>query len=207
MKNKVLTKLLLIITVIILSLSLSLFMTTFMSQWIFPFFVKHLGLNDLVGLTVEEVQISYQEIIKFLLIPNGKSFEMTYFKSSPEAIVHFSDVKMLFFMMAFVGGVAFICSIFLRQNIKIKRHIKDLKQYFNIGLVLPIGVLSFLIIFFDKVFMVFHKLFFQNDYWLFDPAKDPVILVLPHSYFLTLVLVWVLFYSLVMFILKYMYTK
>ena len=29
-----------------------------------------------------------------------------------------------------------------------------------------------------------HKLLFTNDYWIFDPAKDPVINILPDSVFL-----------------------
>ncbi|EGT4138481.1 DUF1461 domain-containing protein, partial [Clostridium perfringens] len=28
--------------------------------------------------------------------------------------------------------------------------------------------------------------FFNNDYWIFDPNKDPIINVLPESYFLFL---------------------
>ena len=36
----------------------------------------------------------------------------------------------------------------------------------------------------EKVFITFHELVFQNDYWLFDPVTDPVILVLPDEYFM-----------------------
>ena len=36
----------------------------------------------------------------------------------------------------------------------------------------------------EKVFISFHELVFQNDYWLFDPVTDPVILVLPDEYFM-----------------------
>ena len=32
--------------------------------------------------------------------------------------------------------------------------------------------------------MVFHRIFFRNDYWLFDSRTDPVILILPDAYFL-----------------------
>ena len=36
----------------------------------------------------------------------------------------------------------------------------------------------------EKVFIGFHELIFQNDYWLFDPVADPIILVLPDEYFM-----------------------
>ena len=36
----------------------------------------------------------------------------------------------------------------------------------------------------DWTFVMFHELAFNNDYWLFDPATDPVINILPDAYFL-----------------------
>ena len=36
----------------------------------------------------------------------------------------------------------------------------------------------------DQVFVTFHKLFFSNDYWIFDPRTDPVITILPDEFFL-----------------------
>lgn len=207
MNDKFFIKCSLLICVILLAMSLSLFLTTYISQWMFPIFVDKLDLHELVGLSVEDVAFSYREIINFILIPNGKEFSMTYFNSSKEAIQHFSDVKILFFLMAFLGLIAAIFSILLCYQLKIKRHLKSLKTYFNLGLILPIVALSMMILFFDQLFLAFHDIFFQNDYWLFDSAKDPIILVLPQSYFLILGLVWILLYSLTMVVFKYIYTK
>ena len=37
---------------------------------------------------------------------------------------------------------------------------------------------------FDRAFTVFHSIFFPGkDNWLFDPATDPVILILPEAFF------------------------
>lgn len=36
----------------------------------------------------------------------------------------------------------------------------------------------------DKAFVTFHHIFFNNDYWIFDPVKDPVITILPDTFFL-----------------------
>ena len=36
----------------------------------------------------------------------------------------------------------------------------------------------------EWVFITFHKLVFQNDYWLFDPYTDPVITILPDEFFM-----------------------
>ncbi|MEE1087180.1 MAG: TIGR01906 family membrane protein [Schaedlerella sp.] len=36
---------------------------------------------------------------------------------------------------------------------------------------------------FDKVFTLFHKIFFDNDLWIFDPAEDYMIRMLPQGLF------------------------
>ena len=50
-------------------------------------------------------------------------------------------------------------------------------------IILPILVAIPMLINFDKTFVVFHKLMFDNDYWIFDPSKDPVINILPQEFF------------------------
>lgn len=49
--------------------------------------------------------------------------------------------------------------------------------------VLIVGILATVIIDFDAAFTVFHKLFFDNEFWLFDPAKDYMIRMLPQGLF------------------------
>ena len=34
------------------------------------------------------------------------------------------------------------------------------------------------------VFVTFHKIAFNNDYWIFDEATDPVITILPNAFFM-----------------------
>ncbi|HAP20997.1 MAG TPA: TIGR01906 family membrane protein, partial [Lachnospiraceae bacterium] len=36
----------------------------------------------------------------------------------------------------------------------------------------------------DQFFILFHKLFFNNDYWIFDADTDPIILLLPDGFFM-----------------------
>ena len=52
-----------------------------------------------------------------------------------------------------------------------------------------IGVLGILIAQnFSKVFVVFHHIFFDNDQWLFDPATDYMIRMLPEGFFYDIVI-------------------
>lgn len=36
----------------------------------------------------------------------------------------------------------------------------------------------------EWAFETMHKIFFDNDYWLFDPHTDPVITILPEEFFM-----------------------
>ena len=49
---------------------------------------------------------------------------------------------------------------------------------------LPAVVGAFVAVNWDSAFVLFHRIAFDNDYWLFDPATDPVITMLPDAFFL-----------------------
>ena len=36
---------------------------------------------------------------------------------------------------------------------------------------------------FNKYFTIFHQIFFSNDLWIFDPAEDYMIRMLPEGFF------------------------
>ena len=48
---------------------------------------------------------------------------------------------------------------------------------------IPIILAIPIVINFEDTFVVFHKLMFSNDYWIFDPRLDPVINILPEEFF------------------------
>ena len=55
----------------------------------------------------------------------------------------------------------------------------------SIDCLLYTSILGFLVaIDFDQAFIIFHKLFFRNDFWIFDYRTDPVITILPETFFM-----------------------
>ena len=73
-----------------------------------------------------------------------------------------------------------------------------------VSLPLLIG-LGGVLIGFDQFFTLFHQiLFVGDDTWLFDPAKDPVILILPETFFLH---AFLLFFSLYESFFGFLYLK
>ena len=53
-----------------------------------------------------------------------------------------------------------------------------------ITLATPLLIAIPLMINFDRSFVVFHELFFDNDLWIFDPRTDPIIDYLPEALFM-----------------------
>jgi len=102
--------------------------------------------------------------------------------SSPEAQIHFYEVKQLFIKMTEVLAVAIAIVVIYGVFIKIRPRIL---KWSSICLVLTsIGVIIPSLINFNSFFDFFHSIFFKNNYWQFDPVKDPIITILPEDFFL-----------------------
>lgn len=72
----------------------------------------------------------------------------------------------------------------------------DLRKILAGSYQVTVGILGVLIVFlgigisrnFNAVFTKFHEIFFDNDLWLFDPAKDYMIRMLPEGLFFDMVI-------------------
>ena len=105
------------------------------------------------------------------------------------------DVRNLFLGGIKVGGVCLIVAAAILTMFK-KRE-KDWKRLFcraysiALGVWLVIGVLlgiAFSIVFYDVVLRIFHKLFFTNNLWIFNPETDYMIRMLPEGFFSDMVI-------------------
>ena len=108
--------------------------------------------------------------------------------------MHMRDVRNLFLGGIKVGGVCLIVAAAILTMFK-KRE-KDWKRLFcraysiALGVWLVIGVLLGIAfsIDFTTCFTIFHKLFFTNNLWVFDPETDYMIRMLPEGFFLDMVI-------------------
>lgn len=110
---------------------------------------------------------------------------------SPEGASHFADVRQLFLLDLRVLAVcmAVLLVLYALRRKKgltlspLAGHSPGFWAGCGLGGALAIaGVLAALD--FDRAFTVFHSIFFPGkDNWLFDPATDPVILILPEAFF------------------------
>ena len=178
---------------------------------LYYFDIGYFNLVERTGYTEEIIRENYDVLIDYNSVFYKGSLEFPTLPMSEESRIHFVEVKEIFvFFQAVLFPVTLIGSIFGIFALK-----KQKPTYLLLTSVLSIAipsVLGFLIAMnWDRFFVLFHELFFNNDYWIFDYRTDPIILFLPDGYFMhcaIMILLLILVGSLSCFILyKYQLRK
>ncbi|MGL5069111.1 MAG: TIGR01906 family membrane protein [Sarcina sp.] len=168
----------------------------FNSKFLFKYFTLSNETAKTLAIPFESLMIEYEKIIVYLRNPLITNLKFNYFTLSPNGQQHFFEVKMLLtyiFMIACSIDVFLIIYLtykkfFFNRTIlhqRIKNNLILCKKYFNsiiISTVVCLGL--FIIIDFNKVFIVFHNLLFDNDLWMFNETTDSIISILPENYFM-----------------------
>ncbi|RSU07388.1 hypothetical protein CBF30_09070 [Vagococcus entomophilus] len=158
-----------------------------------------MNLADSAGLTQKQLLLNYKELMHYLNWPFQKVLKLSNFTMSNAGRQHFVDVKRLFLFNYFILGITAVpAGFFLRDCLKSKR-LWRLIRPFQIGSAVPFLLGFIMILGFERFFVLFHELLFSNDNWVFNPATDPIILVLPEDYFMhCFILAFVLFEGLML---------
>ena len=150
---------------------------------LYYFDINHLDIAINNNLSVNEVKQNYDYMIDYNLGKISGNFNLPTIKSSLEGKIHFQEVKDIVQNVLKMLLVSFVISL-VGIYISIKnKNINFLNTTSNLVLILPIVVLIPIAINFDKAFILFHEIMFDNDYWIFDPEKDPIINLLPQEFF------------------------
>lgn len=158
------------------------------------------GVLDSLNMEMEDVMEVTDKMMAYLIgeypelsvitMVDGK--EQDFFNEQDR--LHMWDVKNLF-----IGGLRLrmiaivIFTVMIVLLVIIKADLSSLlpKSYYKaLSLcVVMIGVLTaFIMTNFNKVFVIFHEIFFSNDLWLFDPRTDYMIRMLPEGFFYDMVI-------------------
>lgn len=139
---------------------------------------------EAVALSYWTVVDNYLQLLAYLNFPWIDTLAMSDFPTSASAAFHFLEVKHLFYLnygvMAISALIGF-CSVY---ELKVTHNLWRLYWLFKKMRWLPIIVIILLVFNFNTIFIAFHEIAFNNDAWLFNPATDPIILVLHESFFL-----------------------
>lgn len=149
---------------------------------------------------------NYYALLRYLHFPWVTELNMPDFPSSPSGAYHMWEVKILFYINYAILIASAIGSYVYMRYVKRNRKIWTLERPFFIASLAPPVFLVLLAVNFDRMFVIFHQIFFNNDYWIFNPSTDPIILALPQEFFMYC---FIVFFVLVQlgFILMYQYSK
>ncbi|KRM19257.1 hypothetical protein FC40_GL000421 [Ligilactobacillus hayakitensis DSM 18933 = JCM 14209] len=185
-------------------LSSSIFITL-NSIWLYRLFVATLNLNETVNLTVKGLMNEYHRIILYLELPWIHRLETTL-PMSNRALMHFKDVKnlVIFNNGVLIFSLSSLIVINSRNNYFIEwwKYLRALRwNVLGMLLVVVLGSVNF-----NQTFIFFHRIFFHNDNWLFNPTFDPIINALPESFFAACFVEFVIVYM-IMNLIVYVYVK
>lgn len=159
------------------------------------------------GFPKEKILENYNALIDYNLPWVTGKLSLPSLPQSPEAIQHFIEVKDIFNVFIALIPITSILLVFYVLPAKKKRNFHFLKMT-SITLVLAPFILgSGFVMDFDKTFTLFHKLLFDNDYWIFDPVCDPIITILPEEFFMLCGIVIIMLQLLTSFCCYFVYRK
>ncbi len=145
--------------------------------------IDRLNIEANTDLSQEGIKAAYDYLIFYINSDEDISFEIPGLPSSEAGAIHFREVKDIFKTLDYLLYGCSAAALFGIYRCTKKREFSFLKLSSNLILIISAGAALAFSINFDLAFTLFHKLFFANDYWLFDPATDPVINILPAEFF------------------------
>lgn len=150
---------------------------------LYYFDIDYLNIPMSSGLSKEEIKKNYDYMIDYNLGKENKEFELPSIKSSKDGKFHFEEVRDIFQNIDKVLNISILLSILGIVINLINKNIEIFKTTSKALITIPIISMLPLIVNFQGSFVLFHKIMFDNDYWIFDPDLDPVITILPEQFF------------------------
>lgn len=153
------------------------------AKFTYPWFSA--GLVNSEQLTGAQMQDNYNRVIDYSLFPWVDELRFDTLPMSDAGVQHFAEAKGIF--QLFVQGtwisllVAVIVGVLLWRRYRASGF---LVAGAIIALATPVLLAIPLAIDFDRAFVVFHQIAFNNNLWIFDPATDPIINYLPEALFM-----------------------
>ena len=152
-----------------------------------PFYymeINRLNIEKTSGYSKDEIKENYNTLIDYCSPFSDKTLTFPTFSSSKEGLIHFEEVKQIINLILLSGFISFLLLIIIILQKKKAEDFHYLRSSALITIILPLFVLLVSSINFDKTFIIFHKIAFRNDYWVFSPETDPIIKILPQAFFL-----------------------
>ncbi|WP_288588521.1 TIGR01906 family membrane protein [uncultured Streptococcus sp.] len=181
-------------------LSLAVLVAIYSAWLIYPLEVDWLKLTLQVTITKADLLKNFNVSMTYLTNPLSHTLAMPDFPSSASGLKHFGDVKHLFHLAQAVFILLAYPSWHFLKNSRAEKSLFLHQRAFTLAAILPIVIAVVgLLIGFDQFFTLFHEMLFPGDSsWLFNPATDPIIWVLPEEYFMHCFIIFFVTYEALM---------
>ncbi|MDQ8837385.1 TIGR01906 family membrane protein [Streptococcus ruminantium] len=179
-------------------LSATILATIYLAWLVYPLEISFLGLEKIVYMKAADIAYNFNMLMNYLTNPFVTVLNLPSFSASAAGLKHFADVKHLFHLVQGIFVITLPTFILFTRKIVLKGHGNLFRNVFFLLALAPVlvGLLG-LSIGFDHFFTLFHLVLFPGDStWLFDPATDPVIYILPQEFFLHCFLTFFFLYEL-----------
>lgn len=150
---------------------------------LYHFEISFLNIEEMTGLSKDILVDNYRILINYLNVPWIEELSMPNFPSSENGLFHFYEVKKLFQLDYVILLITAVFSFFFIKE-KRKGRVWEMVLPLQIMAILPNILLFFIFVNFNRLFVLFHEIFFNNDAWIFDAQSDPIILALPQDFFM-----------------------
>ena len=178
---------------------------------VYKYVIQKYDLNNYTGLSTEILMDNYNRVINYVQNPFNHELLLNSLTMSNFGKIHFYEVKRIFIALYIFSIIFIIIMIFKivklignKRSNPGKNLIVSFNRSVNIIAIIFIIISAATIIDFPKTFYIFHKIFFRNDYWIFDPVTDPIINALPEELFmieLILILALLIIFTLIIKVL------
>ena len=178
-------------------LAAAILLTIYLAWLFYPLEISYFALPDKVYLKAETIQYNFNILMNYLTNPFSQKLAMPDFRSSAAGLYHFQAVKYLFHLAQAIFLVTLPALIFFIKKVVKKRFLALYQRSLFILSVLPFVMICLAgLIGFNSFFTLFHQILFAGDNtWMFDPAKDPVIWILPEEFFMHAFILFALLYE------------
>lgn len=143
-----------------------------------------LNIPEQSGCSVEKIRENYDALIDYNLSFGDERLEFPSLAMSEPGRIHFEEVKAIFDIFKYMAAAGTLLSAAGILFFHKKRESLYLKKTAILTAALPVILGLYVALGWERAFVAFHHVFFNNDYWLFDPLTDPVITILPDTFFL-----------------------
>lgn len=161
--------------------------------------IETLDIVESSGIAEDDIRANYDTLISYNSILGQKELDFPTLDMSESGKIHFQEVKNIFVFVQWLCIATFFAgSIGLFFKLR-KKDAGCLKLAGVLTPLIPAVLGGLIALNWESFFVTFHHIFFRNDYWLFNPATDPVITILPDAFFLhcaIAILVLIIFFSL-----------